>query len=97
MKKIILCCVLGFIAFSLLMTFQARAGQVVTDEVRGWARRTLQEEKALKTAEGRNTVAVLYFQNKTGQPDLNPLQKGFALMLITDLSKVSTLQVVSFR
>jgi TolB-like protein len=76
------------------MAFPAWAGQVVTDEVRGWAKKTLEQEKALQAPEGRKTVAVLYFQNKTGQPDLNPLQKGFTLMLITDLSKVSDLQVV---
>jgi len=41
-----------------------------------------------------NTVAVLYFQNLGDKKDLDPLQKGLAEMLITDLSKVISLKVV---
>jgi len=37
---------------------------------------------------------VLYFENKTGKSELDPLQKGLALMLITDLFNVKGLQVV---
>jgi tetratricopeptide (TPR) repeat protein len=41
-----------------------------------------------------NTVAVLYFQNLGDKKELDPLQKGLADMLITDLSKVKDLKVV---
>ncbi len=41
-----------------------------------------------------NTVAVLTFRNLGDSPELNPLQKGLAQMMITDLSKVQQLQVV---
>jgi TolB-like protein len=78
----------------LFITPSSWAGQVVTQDVRGWAKKVLEEEKTLQALEGKNTVAVLYFQNKTNQSDLDPLQKGLTLMLITDLSKVGGLQVI---
>ncbi|MCX8117570.1 MAG: CsgG/HfaB family protein [Desulfobacterota bacterium] len=67
---------------------------MVTPNIKLWAKKALEEEKALRPVEARNTVAVLYFENKTGNPDLDPLQKGLALMLITDLSTLKGLQVV---
>ncbi len=70
------------------------AGEVVNKEMKVWAKKALEEEKALKTASTRNTLAVPYFQNKTGQSDLDPLQKGIALMLVTDFSKIKEFQVV---
>lgn len=72
----------------------SRAGQIVTKETREWAQQMLQEEKSLQTAPARNTFAILYFKNRSGQADLDPLQKGMALMLITDLSTVKSVQVV---
>jgi TolB-like protein len=39
-------------------------------------------------------VSVLYFDNNTGDPSLDVLQKGFADMMVTDLSAVEQLQVV---
>ncbi len=42
----------------------------------------------------KNTVAVLYFKNLGGNAELDPLQKGLAQVLITDLAKVRALQVV---
>ena len=84
--------------FPIVILFMAapssRAGQVVTKETRDWAQQMLREEKSLQTARARNTLAVLYFNNRSGQADLDPLQKGMALMLITDLSKVKSIQVV---
>ena len=70
------------------------AGEVVNKEMKAWAKKALEEEKALKTASTPNTLAVPYFQNKTGQSDLDPLQKGIALMLMTDFSKIKGFQVV---
>src|SRR5688572_13855365 len=40
------------------------------------------------------TVAITYFDNNTNNADLAPLAKGLADMLITDLSHVSSLQIV---
>ncbi len=77
-----------------LLTSSSWAGQVITEEERLWARNVLAEEEALEVTKGRNTLAVLYFQNKTGQVELDPLQKGLALMLITDLSTVRGIQIV---
>ncbi len=69
-------------------------GQVITPETRTWAKKALEAEKGLGVAPSPNTVGVLYFRNNTGQSKLDPLQKGFALLLITDLSKVEGFQVV---
>jgi len=72
----------------------ARAGQVVTKEDKTQAQAIIRNEKILQPTATSNTVAVLYFRNQTGNSDLDALQKGIALMLITDLSKVESLQVV---
>lgn len=72
----------------------AWGGQVVTDDTRLWARKAIQEEKAIESVKGKNTLAILYFQNKTGRPDLDVVQKGLTLMLITDLSTLEGLQIV---
>jgi tetratricopeptide (TPR) repeat protein len=52
------------------------------------------EDKISKEPVPENTVAVLYFQNLGDKKELDPLQKGLAEMLITDLSKVKDLKVV---
>jgi tetratricopeptide (TPR) repeat protein len=41
-----------------------------------------------------STIAVLYFQNMGKNPELDPVQKGLADMVITDLSRVKKLKVV---
>jgi TolB-like protein len=45
-------------------------------------------------ADSKRVVAVLYFDNNTGDGSLDVLQKGFADMMVTDLSSVSQLQLV---
>ncbi len=80
--------------FSFFLTSTSWGGQVVTEDTKIWARQVLKEEKSLQTAEQRNTVAVLYFNNKTGKSELDPMQKGLCLMLITDLSTVQGIQAV---
>jgi TolB-like protein len=40
------------------------------------------------------TIAIAYFDNNTGNADLDPLRKGLADMLITDLANVGSLQIV---
>lgn len=42
----------------------------------------------------RKTVAVLYFDNYTGKADYDPLGKGIASMMISDLSAVQEIQLV---
>jgi tetratricopeptide (TPR) repeat protein len=59
------------------------------------AQRALKMEKQLEVAKiPTNTIAILYFENKGQKTELNPLQKGLAEMIITDLSKVKALKVV---
>ena len=40
------------------------------------------------------TIAIAYFDNNTGKAELDPLRKGLADMLITDLGNVGSLQIV---
>jgi TolB-like protein/tetratricopeptide (TPR) repeat protein len=47
-----------------------------------------------ESSEPKRIVAVLYFDNNTGDPSLDVLQKGFADMMVTDLSAVDQLQLV---
>jgi TolB-like protein len=42
----------------------------------------------------RKTVAVLYFDNYTGSADYDPLGRGLASMMISDLSSVQQIQLV---
>lgn len=79
---------------SFLVSTQLYAGQVVTEDLRHWATQVVQKEASLQLKSGANTVAVLYFYNRSTRPALDPLQKGMALMLITDLAKIEGLQVV---
>jgi TolB-like protein len=72
----------------------AGAGQVVTDDDRAWAKTAIGQEKSQGTIAAPNTLAVLSFHNKTGQASLDPLQKGFSLLLMTDLSQVEGIQLV---
>lgn len=56
---------------------------------------TLAQESKLITSNLKdNSIAVFYFINTGKNEKLNPLQKGLADMLITDLSKVNQLNVV---
>ena len=83
-----------FIMALSLQALPCGAGQVVTEDMRAWARQTVSQESDFQTPAAPNTVGVLYFQNTSGNPDIDPLSKGMALMLITDLAKIKTLQVV---
>ncbi len=58
-------------------------------------KKATQNEKLLATCQiPPNSVAVLYFKNASNISELNPLSKGLADMIITDLSQVHALQVV---
>ncbi len=47
------------------------------------------------TASGRPSVAVLYFQNNTGSPQLDWLRTGLTDMVVTDLSQSTEMDVLS--
>ena len=94
MKKTSFKALLGILLIWILFAAPSWAGQVVTEETISWAKEAIEQERALKTISAPNTVAVLYFHNKSGLSDLDILQKGLTLMLITDLSKVKEIQLV---
>lgn len=94
MKKTSFRALLGILFIWILFAVPSLAGQVVTKETRSWAKEAVEQERALKTISAPNTVAILYFHNRSGLSDLDILQKGLALMLITDLSKVKEIQLV---
>jgi len=86
------------ITFSLIIYFMTicycYAGQVITTDIKSWAAKVIAQEKQLGKVTMPNSVAVLYFFNNTNDNTLNPLQKGMSLMLITDLAKVGSLNVI---
>jgi TolB-like protein len=76
------------------LVLRADAGQLVSPADREWAKKAVAEEKSLSVPAGKNTVAVLYFRNDTGDPSLDPMRKGIPLLLVTDLSGVPGLSVI---
>lgn len=59
------------------------------------AKKALIEESRLEVDKiPSNSIAVLYFENLGTNLEMNPLQKGLAEMIITDLSKIKSLRVV---
>lgn len=52
------------------------------------------EQAGQETGTAPMTVTVLYFDNRTGQPEYDVLQKGLADMLVSDLAALPSLQVV---
>jgi tetratricopeptide (TPR) repeat protein len=59
------------------------------------ARKALAMEKQLDTVkQPPNTVAVFYYQDRSAEKGMQAFQKGLAAMVITDLSKIKSLQVV---
>ncbi len=83
-----------FLFIGIFLTGSAFAGQVVTKELSQWASQAIANEQALSVVPSSKSVAVLYYQNLTGDASLNPLQKGLSVMLTTDLAKVKDLKVV---
>jgi len=95
MHKKLFAVIVSLVFISLLAPLPTRAGQVVTEDLRNWARDAIAQEKSLGSADlPDNTLAVLYFQNLTGRSELDPWQKGLTVMLITDLAQIKELQVL---
>ncbi len=84
--------ILAVLLFSLCSV--ASATQVVTPQLSEWAKTAIQQEGKLIKRQQPNSIAVLYFSNQTDNPKYNLLQKGLALMLTTDLTKISGLHVL---
>jgi TolB-like protein len=80
--------------FCTFLVPRADAGQLVSPADREWAKKAVAEERSLSAAVGKNTIAVLYFRNGTGDPSLDTMRKGIPLLLITDLSGVPGLSVI---
>ncbi len=91
---LILAIIVSLFLSMVLSPVTVYSGQVVTKEIKEWARKALEEEKTLKGTEGENTITVLYFVSDKKDPLLVPLQKGLAIMLITDLKKLEKFNVV---
>jgi len=87
--------VLAFIVISWTLSMPwAMGGQVVTPEIRQWASDTVAREKSMQAVTAGHTLAVLYFNNRSDDSNLDPLQKGFSIMLMTDLAKVKEIRLV---
>jgi TolB-like protein len=80
--------------FCAFLVPRADAGQLVSPADREWAKKAVAEERSLSATVGKNTIAVLYFRNGTGDPSLDPMRKGIPLLLVTDLSGVPGLMVI---
>jgi TolB-like protein len=83
-----------FVLTGVLLTTSSWAGQIVTDDLKTWAKEVLEQEEKMGALGASNTVAVLYFHNQTGVPEFDLLGKGLSLMILTDLSKAKGIQVV---
>ena len=77
-----------FMVVFFLCTFNinAFAGNFSNDKYKKEVKDILKQEKSLKPTKG--TLAVLYFNNQSGKADYNSLQKGLAIMLNEDFSKI---------
>ena len=79
----------------LLAHVDARLSKLARTQMAEDIKSRLAEENSLVTQEAPvNSIAVLYFKNLGTNRDLDPLQKGIADMIITDLTKVNSLSVV---
>lgn len=93
-RRVMLPAVLALLLCGVSVLKTLAAGQVVTQETREWAKKTIGDEKAVADAQANNAMVILYFFNRTDRAELDPLQKGMTLMLLTDLSQVPNLQLV---
>ncbi|MBN1893528.1 tetratricopeptide repeat protein [bacterium] len=74
---------------------QARMEHLILKQMEEEARAILEHEEAIPVDKlADNAVAVLYFKNLGKRTDLDPMQKGLADMIITDLTQVKKIRVV---
>jgi TolB-like protein len=93
-QRIVLTAFLALLICGVSFLNSYAAGQLVTQETRDWAKKTIENEKNIAAAMDKNALLVLYFLNYTNHKELNSLEKGMTLMLLTDLSQVPNLQLV---
>jgi len=76
-------------------SIEGRLEKLLRQKMKEAAEKALADENQLSlSAVPDSTVAVLYFENMGNNRDLDPIQKGLADMMITDLSKVHKLKVI---
>ncbi len=74
---------------------KARIGILMRNQIASEIKSAIKQEKSLSVASiPENTIAVVYFSNHTGNAELDPLRKGIADMMTTDLSQVKSLRVL---
>lgn len=74
---------------------KARISVLMRNRIAMEVQDAIQKEKEISVDSiPENTIAVYYFTNLTGNPELDSLQKGLTDMLITDLTQVSSLKVL---
>jgi len=73
----------------------ARLEMLMQEEIAKNIRAAIRRERNIRTDDfPKNTIAVLYFINQDQDPEWEPLSKGIAEMIITDLAQVKKLKVV---
>jgi tetratricopeptide (TPR) repeat protein len=76
-------------------SIEGRLEKLIRQQMESEVQQALADESTLDTEMiPDSTVAVLYFKNMGNNRDLDPIQKGLADMIITDLSKVKSLKVI---
>jgi hypothetical protein len=93
-RKIVQVAMLSLFACGSTVFTANAADQIVTQDVKEWAKKLIADESTLVAAPAQNSLVVLYYRNQTGRQDLNPLQKGMTLMLMTDLSQIQEIELV---
>ncbi len=88
------CLLILCLCFFCVVNSVSWARQIVTDDVKSWARDAISQEKTTASGVTSNSIAVLYFSNNTGLAQLDLLQKGICVMLMTDLAKIKGFQVL---
>lgn len=94
MKRKPLLKIISFLTVWLYTSATVMAGQVITDTERDWAKKVVAGQADLDPFESTNSIAVLNYRNMTGTDRFDALQKGLALMLIEDLSKIDNISVL---
>jgi len=85
---------LGFFDDDIIQKIEGRIKLISRKKIEAEIKTILQNENLIENETlSENTLAVLYFQN-IGDKSLDPLQKGLADMIITDLSQVRVLKIV---
>ncbi len=76
-------------------SIESRMLQLIEKQMEADAKTALAQEKMIDVSSIPDTsLAVTYFRNMGGRKDLDPIQKGLAEMVITDLSRLKRLKVI---